>query len=68
MPRAWGAIRLHLLTGRGEDRLLFDHQEALAKAFGVRATTGKRAAEVLMQRYYLAAKKVMQLNTLLLLN
>lgn len=61
-------IRLHLLTGRGEDRLLFDHQEALAKAFGVRATTGKRAAEVLMQRYYLAAKKVMQLNTLLLLN
>ncbi len=61
-------IRLHLLTGRGEDRLLFDHQAALAKAFGVKPTAGKRAAEVLMQRYYLAAKKIMQLNTLLLLN
>ena len=61
-------IRLHLLAGRAEDRLLFDHQENLAKAFGIKPTTGKRAAEVLMQRYYLTAKKVMQLNTLLSLN
>jgi len=58
-------IRLHLLVGRAEDRLLFDHQEKLAKAFGVKATEGKRASEVLMQRYYLSAKKVMQLNTVL---
>ena len=61
-------IRLHLLTGRGEDRLLFDHQEALARAFGIKATKGKRAAEIFMQRYYRAAKKVVQLNTLLLLS
>ncbi len=58
-------IRLHMLVGRAEDRLLFDHQEKLAQAFGVKPTEGKRASEVLMQRYYLSAKKVMQLNTLL---
>ena len=61
-------IRLHLLAGRAEDRLLFDHQTNLAKAFGVKATAGKRAAEVLMQRFYLTAKKVVQLNALLTLN
>ena len=61
-------IRLHLLAGRAEDRLLFDHQENLAKAFDIKPTPGKRAAEVLMQRYYLSAKKVTQLNTLLSLN
>ncbi|MCB1959887.1 MAG: [protein-PII] uridylyltransferase [Rhodocyclaceae bacterium] len=61
-------IRLHLLAGRAEDRLLFDHQENLAKAFGIKATAGKRAAEVLMQRFYLTAKKVVQLNALLALN
>ncbi|QID18035.1 [protein-PII] uridylyltransferase [Nitrogeniibacter mangrovi] len=61
-------IRLHLLVGRAEDRLLFDHQEKLARAFGVKATEGKRASEVLMQRYYLSAKKVMQLNAILILS
>ncbi|MBB4011527.1 [protein-PII] uridylyltransferase [Niveibacterium umoris] len=61
-------IRLHLLTRRREDRLLFDHQEALAKALGVSATSTRRASEVMMQRYYLVAKKITQLNTLLLQN
>lgn len=59
-------IGLHLLTGRREDRLLFDHQEALAKALGFTATPARRAAEVLMQRYYRNAKRVTQLNTLVL--
>ena len=37
-------IRLHYLAGRREDRLLFDFQAALAKAFGFAATpTGARA-------------------------
>ena len=58
-------IRLHLLVGRAEDRLLFDHQERLASAFGVEPTAGKRASEVLMQRFYLSAKKVMQLTSIL---
>jgi [protein-PII] uridylyltransferase len=59
-------IGLHYLTGRREDRLLFDHQEALAQALGFTATASRRAAEVLMQRYYRNAKRVTQLNTLVL--
>lgn len=61
-------IRLHYLTGRAEDRLLFDHQERLARAFGIEATAAKRASEVFMQRYYVNAKKVTQTNTILLQN
>ena len=59
-------IGLHLATGRREDRLLFDHQDALAKTLGFAATASRRAAEVLMQRYYRNAKRVTQLNTLVL--
>ncbi|QDF97294.1 [protein-PII] uridylyltransferase [Azoarcus sp. DD4] len=61
-------IRLHYLTGRSEDRLLFDHQEKLARIMGIEATVGKRASEVFMQRYYLTAKKVTQINAILLQN
>ncbi len=61
-------IRLHYLTGRAEDRLLFDFQESLARAMGIEATPGKRASEVLMQRYYITAKKLIQINTILLQN
>ena len=57
-------IELHLLTGRREDRLLFDHQERLAEAMGIGPTDTKRASEVLMQRYYKNAKLVTQLNSL----
>ena len=60
-------IALHYLTNRREDRLLFDHQEALAQELGIAATAHRRAAEVLMQRYYRNAKQVTQLNTLILL-
>ena len=59
-------IELHLLTGRREDRLLFDHQEKLAAAMGVGPTSAKRASEVLMQRYYQNAKLVTQLNSLVM--
>ena len=61
-------IRLHYLTGRSEDRLLFDYQERLASALGIEATAAKRASEVFMQRYYVNAKKVTQTNTILLQN
>ena len=61
-------IRLHHLVKRREERLLFEHQEALAAAFGIQATDAKRASELLMQRYYRNAKLVMQLNTLVLQN
>ncbi len=61
-------IRLHYLAGRSDDRLLFDYQERLAKAMGITHTPTKRASEVLMQRYYLIAKKLTQINTILLQN
>jgi len=61
-------IGLHFLTRRREDRLLFDHQEALAQALGIAATPHRRASEVLMQRYYRNAKHITQLNTLVLLD
>ncbi len=61
-------IRLHLLAGRREDRILFDHQDALARAFDVRPSGTKRPSEAFMQRYYRTAKAVTQLNTILLQN
>ena len=60
-------IRLHYLTGRREDRLLFDYQTLLAKEFKITDKPPRRAGELLMQRYYLAAKSVTQINTILLL-
>ena len=63
-------IRLHLHSGRREDRLVFDVQTAIAESFGLHSTGEglhmRRASEYLMQRYYWAAKTVTQLNTILL--
>ncbi len=65
-------MRLHLLAGRREDRLVFDLQGAVAASFGLadrHAPDGRltlRASEVLMRRYYWAAKAVVQLNQILL--
>src|SRR3989442_3819 len=60
--------RLHLVAGRREDRLVFDLQTAVAESFGYQATKAQRASEVLMRRYYWAAKAVGQLNLILMLN
>jgi [protein-PII] uridylyltransferase len=51
-------IRLHYLAGRREDRLLFDHQTALAREFGIHDRPHRLASEQLMQRYYRTAKAV----------
>jgi len=61
-------IRLHIHTGRREDRLVFDVQTPIAETFGFKTTDARRASEYLMQRYYWAAKAVTQLNTILLQN
>jgi [protein-PII] uridylyltransferase len=58
--------RLHLIAGRREDRLVFDLQTAVADSFGYKSTRAQRASEVLMRRYYWAAKAVVQLNEILL--
>ncbi|MBP7455206.1 MAG: [protein-PII] uridylyltransferase [Ottowia sp.] len=66
--------RLHLIAARREDRLVFDLQNAVAESFGFQhrlADDGRvmlRASEVLMRRYYWAAKAVTQLNQILLQN
>jgi [protein-PII] uridylyltransferase len=60
--------RLHMVAGRREDRLVFDLQTAVAESFGFKPTKGQRASEVLMRRYYWAAKAVAQLNQILMLN
>ena len=61
-------IELHLLTGRSEDRLLFDYQTAVAERLGFTALPTRRASEQLMQEYYRTAKSITQLNTILLQN
>ena len=60
--------RLHQIAGRREDRLVFDLQSAVAESFGYANTPALRASEVLMRRYYWAAKAVTQLNQILILN
>jgi len=59
-------IRLHRLTRRREDRLLFDWQTALAQEMGLAEGRGRRASERLMQRYYRTSKSVVLLNSILL--
>ncbi len=60
-------IRLHYLAGRREDRLLFDYQTSLAEEFNIADKPPRLASEMVMQRYYRAAKAVTQINTILLL-
>jgi [protein-PII] uridylyltransferase len=56
---------LHVLTGREEDRLIFDYQRELARQWGF--TDGdKLAVEQFMQVYYRWALALAQLNELLL--
>lgn len=61
-------IELHLLARRREDRVLFDLQPGLTDVYGLQASGTRRASEILMQRYYWAARLVTQLNTILVLN
>jgi [protein-PII] uridylyltransferase len=57
---------LHVVTGRREDRLLFDHQIKLAQTFGYEDASYTLAVEQFMQRYYRTVMDVSLLNELLL--
>lgn len=57
---------LHHLARRREDRLLFDHQRALARQFGYRDRPGILAVELFMKRYYRTIKELSLLNEILL--
>ena len=57
---------LHTLTGRSEDRLLFDHQINLARMLGYEDASYTLAVEQLMQRYYRTVMDLSRLNEMLL--
>lgn len=59
-------VELHLMAKRREDRLVFDFQHRLASIYGIESSSTHRASEILMQRYYWAARLVTQLNTVLI--
>ncbi len=57
---------LHVLTGRREDRLLFDHQRSLAQQFGYRDQYNRLAVEQFMKQYYITVMELSRLNEMLL--
>ncbi len=57
---------LHQLTGRKEDRLLFDHQRDLAHTFGYTNDAQNQSIEAFMQRYYKTITQLERLNEILL--
>ena len=57
---------LHLHTARGEERLLFDHQRALADFFGYRDQEHSLAVEQFMKPYYRAVMELSRLAEMLL--
>jgi [protein-PII] uridylyltransferase len=61
-------IRLHYLAGRREDRLVFDHQIEIARQLKLKVKEGMAPSDLLMRRYYLAAKAIWRFNQILLAN
>lgn len=57
---------LHVLSGRPEERLLFDYQRQLAHMFGFRDTPDRLGVELFMQRYYRVVLMMRELNDVLL--
>jgi [protein-PII] uridylyltransferase len=58
--------RLHVIAKRREDRVVFDLQAPLARRFGLKVESDRRASELYMQRYYRTAKQITQANVLLM--
>jgi [protein-PII] uridylyltransferase len=56
---------LHMLAGRAEDRLLFDHQRKIAGLLGFTDDDAKLAVERFMQKYYRIVMGVAELNDLI---
>ncbi len=61
-------LRLHLLARRREDRLVFDHQIEIARQLRLEGAKSLAASDLLMRRYYLAAKAIWRFNQILLAN
>ncbi|WP_330997677.1 [protein-PII] uridylyltransferase [Psychrosphaera haliotis] len=56
---------LHLVANRNENRLLFDYQPLVAETMGF-GKDGKAAVERMMKRFFRVARRVTELNTMLL--
>lgn len=56
---------LHFLTGRAEERLTFDLQQPMAERLGYADRRGLRGVERFMKHYFLVAKDVGDLTTIL---
>ncbi|SIQ16205.1 [protein-PII] uridylyltransferase [Aquipseudomonas alcaligenes] len=56
---------LHMLAGRAEDRLLFDHQRKIAALLGFEDGEDKLAVERFMQKYYRVVMGVAELSELI---
>ena len=61
-------IRLHYLAGRREDRLVFDHQIDMARQLKLKADGAMAPSDLLMRRYYVAAKAIWRFNQIVLSN
>jgi [protein-PII] uridylyltransferase len=57
---------LHMITGREENRLLFDYQSELARLFGYQDSETRPAVEKFMQQYYRVVLAVGQLNEVIM--
>ncbi len=57
---------LHTLSGRREDRLLFDFQRTLATQFGFSDSKNRLAVERFMKKYYRTVLELNRLNEMLL--
>ncbi len=57
---------LHMLAGRSEDRLLFDHQRSIASLLGFEGQDAKQTIENFMQQYYRVVMSIAQLSELII--
>ncbi len=55
---------LHFLTGRADDRLLFEYQPDIAQKLGYKQHPGQSAVERFMKHYFLVAKDVGDLTAI----
>lgn len=57
---------LHLLTGKAEERLLFNYQQDLAKLFGYEESSANKSVEKLMKNYFRVVTRINELCQLLM--
>ena len=62
----WVRFGLHILAGRKEDRLLFEHQRSLAQRLGFADTSARLGVERFMHLYYRHVLELREVNDILL--